>query len=62
MSQIWRDGADAWREFGKALGGLGNVRVTKDPPIRRNQLPLPWAEFNRRAKMYFRERVERNRK
>jgi len=28
----------------------------------RGVLPLPWPEFNRRAKLYFREVVERNRK
>jgi len=60
MSQIYRDAADAWREFGKALGWPIGVRVTRYPPIRRNELPLPWPDFNRRAKLYFRERVERN--
>jgi len=28
----------------------------------RHCLPLSWPEFNRRAKLYFREVVERNRK
>jgi len=31
-------------------------------PALRDVLPLPWPEFNRRAKLYFREVVERNRK